>query len=188
EAALRQAFIEAEEYNEHPQQCKKCKQSSLTYFALFSWRAFIVSIDFVNVEVGWPYYFPRPLLAFSLILTICMGLALGGLCAWHYYLILTAQTTVEFYNNSYEKGLAKSEGEIFVNMYNFGAKENLIRFFNIGERYRWYTVLFPIPIPPKGKGKVFEKCEEFYQLSLSRQRDQIRANQEMQDLDDMKDI
>ncbi|OAD70663.1 hypothetical protein PHYBLDRAFT_171410 [Phycomyces blakesleeanus NRRL 1555(-)] len=159
---------------------------SAAYFAVFSWRPFIISIDFVNTE--WPYYFPRPLLAFALILAICMGLALGALCAWHYYLILTAQTTVEFYNNYYEKGLAKSEGEIFVNMYNFGAKENLKRFFNIGDRYRWYTVFYPIPIPPRGAGRVFEKCEEFYQLSHSRQRNQIRANQEVQDLDDMKDI
>ncbi|KAF7727100.1 hypothetical protein EC973_008063 [Apophysomyces ossiformis] len=119
-----------------------------------------------------------------------MGVALGALCVWHYYLILTAQTTVEFYNNYYERGVCRSQGEdkLFVNMYNFGFRENLRQFFNIGDMYPWYTVLYPVPIPPKGNGRVYDKCEEFYQLSHARQQDQMRAQREVQDLDDMKDI
>jgi palmitoyltransferase len=126
----------------------------------------------------WPYYYPRPLVAFSYILAICMGLAickldvlfaaylivlvdlivhlflLAGLCGWHYYLVsntskvrwtvgvltdkdyfqlMTGQTTVEFYNNQYEKGLYKSQGEIFVSMYDFGWKENFKMFFNVND-------------------------------------------------------
>ncbi|KAG0179124.1 hypothetical protein DFQ29_002487 [Apophysomyces sp. BC1021] len=85
---------------------------SALYFILFGWRPFIVSLDFMNSE--WPYYFPRPMMAFSIILAICMGIALGALCVWHYYLILTAQTTVEFYNNYYERGVCRSQGESMV--------------------------------------------------------------------------
>lgn len=46
---------------------------------------------------------------------------------------MTGQTTVEFYNNQYEKGLYKSQGEIFVSMYDFGWKENFKMFFNVND-------------------------------------------------------
>ncbi|KAI8098843.1 DHHC palmitoyltransferase-domain-containing protein [Halteromyces radiatus] len=159
---------------------------SAAYFVIFGWRPFIICLDIANPE--WPYYFPRPLMAFAYILSICMGLALGALCAWHYYLVLTAQTTVEFYNNYYEKGIAKSQGEIFVNMYDFGYLENIRKFFNIGEKYAWYTVFYPIPIPPQGNGRHFEKCQEFYLLPETVQQDAILANQAVQDLEDVKDL
>lgn len=75
------------------------------YFVIFGWRPFILCLDFTQLEVReyiyiyiynmlmlnyllvkWPYYFPRALMAFSIILSICMGLAIGALCIWHYYL------------------------------------------------------------------------------------------------------
>lgn len=69
------------------------------YFVLVAWRPFIIALDFINTEVNiyisvegrssatsirmkltqtnqWPYYFPRPLVAFSYILAICMGVAI----------------------------------------------------------------------------------------------------------------
>ncbi|CAG8598479.1 1715_t:CDS:2, partial [Scutellospora calospora] len=54
---------------------------------------------------------PRPYMALSFLLAVAIGLALGGMCSWHYYLIMTAQTTVEFYNNQYAKRAAKAKGE-----------------------------------------------------------------------------
>ncbi|CAO3640646.1 unnamed protein product [Cunninghamella blakesleeana] len=159
---------------------------SAAYFVLFGWRPFIICLDLVNTD--WPYYFPRPLMAFSYILAICMGLAVGGLCAWHYYLILTAQTTVEFYNNYYEKGVAKSQGEIFINMYDFGYIENLRRFFNIGDKYPWYSIFYPTPIPPKGNGYTFDKCQEFYMLPQAQQQNAISSLRAVQDLEDIKDL
>lgn len=155
------------------------------YFVIFAWRPFMLSLDFTDMT--WPYYFPRPLLAFSFILAVCMGLAIGGLCIWHYYLIFTAQTTVEFYNNHYDRSVCKSQGEIFVNMYDFGALQNFKRFFNIGEQYPWYTLFYPIPIPPKGTGRVFEKCQEFYMLPESRQRAHVIAQQEVHDVEELED-
>lgn len=47
---------------------------------------------------------------------------------------MTAQTTVEFYTNVYDKSVCKKRGEIFVNIYDFGIQENIKRFFNIGEQ------------------------------------------------------
>ncbi|KAI8068223.1 DHHC palmitoyltransferase-domain-containing protein [Gongronella butleri] len=159
---------------------------SATYFVAFGWRPFIVSLDLALSE--WPYYYPRPLMAFSFILAICMGVAIMGLCSWHYYLVMTGQTTVEFYNNYYEMDVARNQGEIFINMYDFGYKENLKHFFNIGEKYPWYTVFYPIPIPPKGDGRVFEKCQEFYLLPETQQHDHLMSQQAVQDLEDIKDL
>ncbi|KAI7874588.1 zf-DHHC-domain-containing protein [Lichtheimia hyalospora FSU 10163] len=155
---------------------------SAAYFIFFGWQPFMLSLDLLNDD--WPYYYPRPLMAFSIILAICMGVTIGGLCLWHYYLIITAQTTVEFYNNHYDKKQCKRMGEVFVNMYSFGFKENLRRFFNVCERFPWYTVLYPVPIPPRGNGRVFEKCDEFYLLPKSRQQDHIEMQHEAQDIED----
>jgi len=144
-----------------------------------------MALDFLN---EWPYWYPRALVAFSVVLAVAMGIALSTLCGWHYYLITTSQTTVEFYNNQYEKGVLKAQGEVFVNMYSFGVKENLKRFFNIGDHNRWWTVLLPIPIAPQGNGKTFEKCHEFYELPRTQQQQQVRHQHEFHDLEDIKDV
>ncbi|KAI8973870.1 hypothetical protein BDB01DRAFT_844940 [Pilobolus umbonatus] len=179
--SLRTMLLEMEEHVQYPKSCKKS-----LYFVLSGWRPFMLCLDFTQLE--WPYYFPRPLFAFSIILAICMGLVVGALCVWHYYLIMTAQTTVEFYNNYYDKGICKSQGEIFVNMYDFGPVSNLKRFFNICDQHPWYTVLFPVPIPPKGSGRVYEKCQDFYMLPEPRQRAHVLAQQESQDIENVKDL
>lgn len=40
----------------------------------------------------------------------------------------------------------------------------------------------------KGTGRIFEKCQEFYMLPESRQRAHVIAQQESQDIEDIKDI
>ncbi|KAI8981747.1 hypothetical protein BDF20DRAFT_818079 [Mycotypha africana] len=185
ETSARTMLLEMEEQSQFPQTCKKFFAAA--YYVGFCWRPFMLSLDFNQLE-QWPFYFPRPLFAFTVILAICMGLAIGALCIWHYYLIFTAQTTVEFYNNYYDRSVCKSQGEIFVNMYNFGPLQNLKRFFNISEQYPWYTVFLPIPVPPKGTGRIFEKCQEFYMLPEARQRAHLIAQQESQEIEDMKDM
>ncbi|KAG1473845.1 hypothetical protein G6F56_000713 [Rhizopus delemar] len=193
-ASMRTMLLEMEEHTQFPKTCKKCHLPkperahhcsvcntcvlkfdhhllAAAYFVIFGWRPFILCMDLTELDV-----------------TICMGVAIGGLCGWHYYLIMTAQTTVEFYNNHYDKSVCKSQGEIFVNMYDFGALENLKRFFNVCDQYPWYTVFLPIPIPPKGTGRVYEKCQEFYMLPESSQRAHVLSQQESQDIEDIKDI
>ncbi|KAJ2959699.1 hypothetical protein NQZ79_g4849 [Umbelopsis isabellina] len=160
---------------------------SAFYFVAVSWQPFIITLDFINTE--WPYYYPRPMVAFSYILAICMGLAISGLCGWHYYLLMTGQTTVEFYNNQYEKGLYKSQGEIFVSMYDFGWKENFKMFFNVNDTNPWWTILIPSPMPPRGNGKVYEKSQEFKLLPPSRQQQYYDVQSEYADLEDgIKDV
>ncbi|KAL0141919.1 putative Palmitoyltransferase [Mucor lusitanicus] len=131
------------------------------YFAVFGWRPFMLCLDFTQMDAIDGLFYDSSYL---------YGLAIGALCVWHYYLIFTAQTTVEFYNNYYDKGVCKSQGEIFVNI-------EFQRFFNICDQYPWYTIFFPVPIPPK-----------FYMLPESRQRAHVIAQQESQDIEDIKDI
>jgi palmitoyltransferase len=127
------------------------------YFVFAGWRVFMTSLDFT---VPWRSEFSRAIFAFSIVLATAMGLALTGMCGWHYYLILSGQTTVELFNNHHDKSLAKQRDEIFFNPYDFGYIENLKNFFNIGQQYRWWTLFVPLPVPPKGNGSFWEKRQD----------------------------
>ncbi|RHZ45174.1 hypothetical protein Glove_688g39 [Diversispora epigaea] len=131
------------------------------YFALVGWKEFLSCLD---IDSEWEWWMPRPYMALSFLLAVAIGIALGGMCLWHYYLVLTAQTTVEFYNNSYAKSAAKSKGEVYKNPYNLGPLINLCQFFNVGNNYKYpiYTIFLPIPTLPNGNGKFWEKNEEIY--------------------------
>ncbi|KAG0330130.1 hypothetical protein BGZ99_007993 [Dissophora globulifera] len=122
---------------------------------------------------NWPYPLPKALVAFSMVLAGAMGLAVGGMGCWHWYLTLTAQTTLEQYNNNYIKNVCKKKGEKFTNMYSFGIIGNLLDFFNIGRRGPWYTALLPIRIPPIGNGKRFEKSGRGYVLDFGQEDDDM---------------
>ncbi|TPX44117.1 hypothetical protein SeLEV6574_g04700 [Synchytrium endobioticum] len=63
-----------------------------------------------------------------------------------------AQTTIEFYENQYQRKAARARGEAFFNEYDLGRRRNVAIFFNIGKRYKWWTMLLPIRVPPLGDG------------------------------------
>ncbi|CAG8485045.1 3381_t:CDS:2 [Paraglomus occultum] len=124
------------------------------YFTILGWQPFLLSLEF---DSEWEWWMPRPYVALTFLLAVSIGVALGGMCLWHYYLVVSAQTTVEFYNNRYAKSEAKRRGEAFVNPYSFGIVNNFKQFFNVGSNYPIYTIFLPIPIPPSGNGKVWQK-------------------------------
>ncbi|KAG0334372.1 hypothetical protein BG000_008391 [Podila horticola] len=93
--------------------------------------------------------------------------SVGGMGGWHWYLTLTAQTTLEQYNNNFMKSVCDKKGDTFHNMYDFGASRNLQDFFNIGPRGPWYTALLPLRIPPIGNGKKFEKSGRGFVLACN---------------------
>ncbi|KAF9391881.1 hypothetical protein BGX21_011129 [Mortierella sp. AD011] len=117
---------------------------------------------------NWPYWLDRAIVAFSVVLAVAIGFAVGGMACWHWYLALTAQTTLEQYNNAYIKKICKKRNEKFTNMYDFGVVGNLQDVFNIGPRghYPWYTALLPLRIPPIGNGKRFERSGRGYVLDF----------------------
>ncbi|KAI8813871.1 DHHC palmitoyltransferase-domain-containing protein [Cladochytrium replicatum] len=111
-------------------------------------------------KVDWPSPVSQPLWMFALLLASAMFLAVGGLCGWHTYLILTGQTTIEYYKNSTESHNSRIRGEIWINEYDLGTWRNFQIFFNIGSKYKWWNVLMPIRVPPVGDGTSFLRCSE----------------------------
>ena len=70
------------------------------------------------------------------------------LFGWHVYLLLTAQTTIEFYGN-YTLGLrAAARGHQYRNPYSRGAAANWAQLFGPGNRV---LALLPSSRPPPGK-------------------------------------
>ncbi|OZJ03708.1 hypothetical protein BZG36_03308 [Bifiguratus adelaidae] len=135
---------------------------SATYFTIIGWKPFVLAIDF---ESPWPFPLPRAMPAFCILLAGAMDLALFGMLCWNYYLVLSGQTTVEYYENDYLRTARRNQGEIFFNPYNLGPIENLCEVFNVGEEYPWYNFLFPFPVPPRGNGKSWPKRSgDYYPL------------------------
>merc|ERR1711934_534229 len=57
----------------------------------------------------------RSQITFAFIITISVGIAVGLLLAFHTYLVLTAQTTIEFYFNKFSGKARKHRAELFLN-------------------------------------------------------------------------
>lgn len=55
----------------------------------------------------------RTAVVFCFVLALSVGIALTGLSGWHLYLILTAQTTIEFYINRYERAVLTCHEQSF---------------------------------------------------------------------------
>ncbi|KAF9980748.1 hypothetical protein BGZ75_008025 [Mortierella antarctica] len=141
--------------------------TACVYFVLMGAEPFMLAAD-LDSETTWPYWLDQSIVAFSEVLAVAIGIAVGGMACWHWYLTLTAQTTLEQYNNAYIKKVCKKRGEKFTNMYDFGVVGNLQDFFNVGPRghYPWYTALLPLRIPPIGNGKRFERSGRGYVLDF----------------------
>mmetsp|Transcript_16849 Transcript_16849/g.25340 ORF Transcript_16849/g.25340 Transcript_16849/m.25340 type:complete len:331 (-) Transcript_16849:55-1047(-) len=76
------------------------------------------------------------------------ALAVGILLGWHIYLILTNQTTIEFYINYENRSAARSSGILYKNPFDLGWRKNIKRVFGNSP---WYYCLFPssnIPLEP----------------------------------------
>ncbi|KAF8978458.1 hypothetical protein BGZ46_006460 [Entomortierella lignicola] len=137
------------------------------YFVYMGVSPFMLAADTEGGD-NWPYWIDRAIVAFAVVLAFAIAFAVGGMACWHWYLALTAQTTLEQYNNAYIRKICKKRGEQFTNMYDFGLVGNLFDIFNIGPRghYPWYTALLPLRIPPIGNGKRFERSGRGYVLDF----------------------
>ena len=65
-----------------------------------------------SVQIIWPFQKARGLFIFSYLVSVLAGSALISLTIWHTWLVLTAQTTIEFYRNQVARNIL---GEDFVN-------------------------------------------------------------------------
>ena len=76
--------------------------------------------------------------SFCFTIALSAAFAVGILFFWHVYLVLTNQTTIEFYINLDEASHAKSQGEKYKNPFDKGWRRNLTRVFGDSP---WYTYL-----------------------------------------------
>jgi len=86
--------------------------------------------------------------AYVFTFTICLSgmISVGALLAWHIYLCITNQTTVEFYVNMDRRQACKEQGIQYHNPFDMGWRQNLARVF--GNHSWWLTVLLPSLEPP----------------------------------------
>ncbi|KAJ8599185.1 hypothetical protein CTAYLR_007521 [Chrysophaeum taylorii] len=90
----------------------------------------------------------RSAVMFTFVLAISVGIAVAVLGAWHLFLVLTAQTTIEFYGNHALRGRAAQRGMIYRNPYDQGCRKNWEHVFGAG--HPLFAIL-PSARPPPAK-------------------------------------
>ncbi|CAM9327941.1 unnamed protein product [Ectocarpus sp. 6 AP-2014] len=60
----------------------------------------------------------------TFVLALSVGVAISVLLGWHIYLICSAQTTIEFYQNQSHRSRARQWGELWSNPFDVGCKGN----------------------------------------------------------------
>jgi len=118
-------------------------------FLVYMWAgsAFFLFVGFKNT---WNALLGYPTTGYLLICVImCFSafLATSIFLAWNIYLLLTNQSTIEFYGNV----LATPRR---FNHYNLGAKRNIEEVF--GKGISPFLILFPTRTPPTGDGIIYE--------------------------------
>ncbi|KAL6044142.1 Palmitoyltransferase [Balamuthia mandrillaris] len=126
------------------------------YVALMSYGPF-VDRDF---QVPWQGTNARGLAMFTFVLTLAIWVAMCLMLGWHLYLVLTGQTTIEFYYNRFMEAQAKQSGQEFHNPYDLGQRKNWRYFFGQPSILagHWFSWLMPHLAPPPGDGLSFPTC------------------------------
>jgi len=119
------------------------------YVAIMSFIPFRMS---TNMKIPWKGS-PRGVIIFTFVITISICLALGFMLAWQLYLVLSGQTTIEFYYNRYMSKSHNNKGENWENPYDLGWRKNFQLFFGAGKY--WFSWLLPFQRPPPGDGIVW---------------------------------
>jgi palmitoyltransferase len=76
---------------------------------------------------------------------LAVGGSVGVLLAWHLYLVLSGQSTVEFYHNSQRARMARAAGETYRNEYDLGSARNWRMFFGGGGHWLAWALPFTRP-------------------------------------------
>eukprot|EP00941_MAST-03F_sp_MAST-3F-sp1_P004014 g4014.t1 len=90
----------------------------------------------------------RTNVSFMFILCLSVGVATFVLFAWHVFLVLSGQTTIEFYGNMTRYRRSRHRGEYFTNPYDNGWKKNFQHVFGTAP---FLLALLPSDREPPGK-------------------------------------
>jgi len=127
------------------------------YFVLFLFYLWS-GCGFVAVISVFPFWGPHQFFSagirggmlFAFVITVSVFFALSMLLGWHIYLVLTGQTTIEFYYNRTRARQARMRGEVYQNEYDLGTNKNFQIFFGTS-RYP-FAWLMPSTKPAPGDG------------------------------------
>jgi hypothetical protein len=130
------------------------------------------STSFQRLHPYIPLPHERMPIALSFVLCVALGIAVSLILAFHIYLILTAQTTIEFHGNLMKKSQYKLRKMIFKNPYSLGPSRNFQQIWGSGWMISW---LLPstrdpeyLPVPLHGeKGLREQKRMKHFEESFS---------------------
>lgn len=112
--------------------------------------SFLPFLKSTNYFIPWNSPLPRSFLLFSFTLALVISLALTILMSWQFYLLLTGQTSIEYYVNQANKEYARRIGRIYKNSFDFGIKRNFQTFFRVKPGEFWFAWFTPgLESPPK---------------------------------------
>lgn len=103
-------------------------------------------------------------MVFVFTVTVSALISVSILFGWHIYLVLTNQTTIEFYINAADRLEARGNGTVFKNPYDLGWRKNLRRVFGDAP---WYLAILPSLRDPPAPMYPFEFSFELCQSSES---------------------
>jgi palmitoyltransferase len=106
------------------------------YGAVMAFAPFQQALDFKQV---WSAVLPRSAVILSFILEVALVAALGALLGWQIFLLLTGQTTIEFYFNK----AMQRDYDNYRNPYDLGTKLNFRHFFHTDSGVHWYSWFVP---------------------------------------------
>ncbi len=91
----------------------------------------------------------RPSLTFATVLASSVLLAISVLLSFHSFLVVTAQTTIEYHWNTQRAAASRIRGETWRNPYDLGWRRNIEMFFGTSD---WRMFWLPSTKPPSGDG------------------------------------
>lgn len=123
------------------------------WVALMAYKPFVTHAE---IGVSWQGVSERGTLVFTFVIAISISIALSLMLAWHLYLSMSAQTTIEFYFNKWQATQAMLRGEKWKSIYDLGYKRNFQYFFNAMGRFYWLTWCLPSFSGSFGDGVVWK--------------------------------
>jgi len=127
------------------------------YSSLMTWAPFVASSH--NRQTN---SISKAGTLFAFVISLSVLIAISIMLGWHTYLILTNQTTVEFYYNQTRSKTVTANGEKYHNVYDLGKLKNFQVFF--GTQRFWFEWLLPSSRLPLGDGTSFLTRSEHLQL------------------------
>ena len=102
----------------------------------------------------------RSAVLFSCILAGAVFLALSVLLFWHVYLVLSAQTTIDYYGNREAARIARRAGRVWVNEFDLGWRRNWQETFDERGPFWWIAWAAPRLRRHRGDGVCFPTAHE----------------------------